>query len=67
MSSVSIQEIKSELETLPAEDRKKLAAFLISLRHKELAGYRTRMSDKIDDKTPENWLTLDELDKRLKF
>ena len=62
---MSIQEIKSELQTLPADERRELAAFLVSLRHKDLAGYRTRMSEKIDDKNPERWVTLEELDQRL--
>lgn len=64
---MSIQEIKAEIEALPAEERKRLAAFLVSLRHKELAEYRTRMARKIDDKNPENWATLEELDQRLEF
>jgi hypothetical protein len=62
---VSIQEIKSELQALPVDERRELAAFLVSLRHKDLVGYRARMSDKIDDQSPENWVTLEELDQRL--
>jgi len=62
---VSIQEIKSEIEALPVEERKRLAAFLVSLRHKDLADYRARMARKIDDNNPENWATLSELDQRL--
>jgi hypothetical protein len=62
---VSIQEIKTEIEALPAEERKRLAAFLVTLRHKDLADYRTRMARKIDDNNPENWVTLADLDQRL--
>lgn len=62
---MSIQEIKSELQTLPADERRELAAFLVSLRHKDLAGYRARMSEMIDDKNPERWVTLEELDQRV--
>ena len=62
---MSIQEIKSELQALPADERRELAAFLVSLRHKDLAGYRARMSEKIDDKNPERWVTLEEMDQRL--
>jgi hypothetical protein len=62
---MSIQEIQTEIEALPAEERKRLAAFLVSLRHKDLADYRTRMARKIDDNKPENWATLAELDQRL--
>jgi len=62
---VSIQEIKHEIEALPAEERKRLAAFLVSLRHKEIAEYRTRMARRIDDKNTENWCSIEELDQRL--
>ena len=62
---MSIQEIRSELEILSAEDRRRLAAFLVSLRHRDLAGYRSRMAQRIDDAKPENWITLEELDQRL--
>lgn len=62
---MSIQEIKSEIEALPVEERKRLAAFLVSLRHKDLADYRARMARKIDDNNPKNWATLSELDQRL--
>ena len=62
---MSIQEIKSEIEALPAHDRKELVAFLVSLRHREIAGYRARMSSRIDDSDPSKWLTLEEMDQRL--
>jgi DNA-binding transcriptional MerR regulator len=65
LSGMSIQEIKTEIEALPAEERKRLAAFLVSLRHKELDEYRTGLGRKIDDKNPENWISLEELDQRL--
>lgn len=62
---MSIQEIRSELEVLPVDDRRRLAAFLVSLRHRDLAGYRARMAQRIDDTEPEKWLTLEELDQRM--
>lgn len=62
---MSIQQIKSEIEALPVAERKRLAAFLVSLRHQELADYQTGMARKIDDKNPGNWATLEELDQRL--
>ena len=64
-ADVSIQEIKTEIEALPTDERKRLAAFLVSLRHKELAEYRTHMARMIDDKKPDNWATLEDLDQRL--
>jgi hypothetical protein len=62
---VSIQEIRSEPETLPADERRRLAAFLVALRHRDLADYRARMAQRIDDTKPGNWQTLEELDQRL--
>ena len=62
---MSIQEIKSELQALPADERRELAAFLVSLRHKDLAGYRARMFEKIDDQSPEKWVALEQLNQRL--
>jgi hypothetical protein len=62
---MSVEEIKSEIESLPMEDRRQLAAYLIALRHKDLTEYRTVMAGKIDDQNPENWLSLEEYDTRI--
>jgi hypothetical protein len=35
------------------------------LRHKDLVDYRAQMARKIDDDSPENWVTLEEMDRRL--
>lgn len=59
---MSIEELMSKIEALSAEERKRLAVFLTSLRHKELAEYRNRMAQKIDDKNPENWISLEDLE-----
>jgi len=47
------------------EDRRQIAAYLIALRHKDLAEYRTAMAGKIDDRNPENWMSLEEYDTRI--
>ena len=62
---MSIQEIRSELEFLPADERRRLAAFLVALRHRDLADYRARMARHVDDDNKENWITLEQLDQRL--
>ncbi|MCP5517882.1 MAG: hypothetical protein H7A45_11580 [Verrucomicrobiales bacterium] len=62
---MTIQMLKAEVEALSADERRRLAAFLVALRHKDLAAYRSRMTEKMDDKAPENWLTLEEFDARL--
>ena len=62
---MGIDEICAEVEALPVDERRRLAALLVSLRHKDLADYRARMARKIDDESPENWVTLEEMDRRL--
>ncbi len=62
---MGIDEICAEVEALPVDERRRLAALLVSLRHKDLVDYRARMARKIDDDSPENWVTLEEMDRRL--
>jgi hypothetical protein len=62
---MTIQAIQAEVEALTPEDRRRLAAFLVSLRHKDLADYRARMAARIDDRNQGNWLTLEEFDERV--
>ena len=62
---MGIDEICAEVEALPVDERRRLAALLVSLRHKDLVDYRARMARKIDDDLPENWVTLEEMDHRL--
>ena len=62
---MNIEAIHAEVEALPVDERRRLAALLVSLRHRDLAGYRARMAQKIDDDSPENWVTLEEMDQRL--
>jgi hypothetical protein len=62
---MTMQAIQAEVEALTPEDRRRLAAFLVSLRHKDLADYRARMAERIDDKCQGNWLTLEEFDERV--
>ena len=64
---MSVQEIRSEIEGLPAEERRRLAALLVSLRHKDLEEYRSMIARKIDDTDPQNWVTLEEYDRKLGY
>ena len=65
LSPVSLQDLKSEIERMPSEDRRQLAAYLVTLRHRDIAGYRSELARKIDDKNPDNWVALADLDRRL--
>lgn len=63
--SVTIEAIKAELEALPAEEQRRLAAFLVSLRHRDQADYRAELTRRIDDQDPGNWVNLEEFEERL--
>jgi hypothetical protein len=54
---VSIEAIKSELRALPAEERRKLMAFMVVLEDEGRAGYATKLAQKIVDRSPERWFT----------
>jgi hypothetical protein len=62
---MSITELKAEAEGLSLDERRQLTAFLVSLRHKELSGYREKLAEKIDDKDAVNWVSFEEFDKRI--
>lgn len=62
---MSLKEIEASIEGLSVADRRKLTAFLVALRHRDLADYRKKMAEKIDDSSSANWVTLEELDRRI--
>ncbi len=62
---MSIQELRAEVQAMPVDERRRLAAFLVSLRHKDLADYQVKMAQKIDDDSVQRWVTLEEMDERL--
>ena len=62
---MSISEIQTQVEGLSLDERRQLTAFLVSLRHRELAGYRESLSEKIDDKNEANWVSFEEFDRRV--
>lgn len=62
---MSIADLQTEVEGLTLDERRQLTAFLVSLRHKELAGYRDQLSKKIDSEKESEWVSLEEFDKRI--
>jgi len=62
---MSISDIKSEVQGMTLDERRQLTAYLVSLRHKELSGYREQLASKIDDSDSENWVSFEEFDRRV--
>lgn len=61
---MTFKEILKDLESLSPEDRDRAMAFLASLKQQEDPGYREMLARKIDDDTPANWATLEDLNER---
>ena len=62
---MSFDALKTEVQPLPAEERRKLLAFMVVLEDGERADYRDKLAWKIDDKSPDRWLTADQVEQKL--
>lgn len=63
---MSIEVLKQELAGLGAQERNQIVAYLVALQDGEKEAYREKLGQKIDDRNPANWRSLDEFDSRLK-
>jgi hypothetical protein len=62
---MSIAELKSEVDRLTPEEREELKAYL-RIKYRPLdPETRRKLTEKINDKNPANWITLEEAEKRL--
>ena len=64
---MSIEALQSELRGLPALERRKLMAFLVALEDQGRADYATKLAQRIDDRSPERWLTPEQCERELKL
>ena len=62
---MNITEIKTQVNNLSLDERRQLSAYLVGLRHKELADYRQHLTTKINDDSVENWVAFEEFDRRI--
>jgi hypothetical protein len=54
---MSFDTLIKEVESLADPERRKLMAFMVVLNDRGNAGYAQKLAEKIDDATPERWLT----------
>lgn len=59
---MSLESIMEEARKLSDAESRRLSAFLLSLRREP--GFAEEMARLIDDKTPQNWATLEQFDQR---
>lgn len=62
---MSFDSLTMEVQSLPADARRKLIAFMVALEDKSRAGYAAKLAGKIDDKSPDHWLTAEECERKL--
>ena len=62
---MSFNALKDQAAQLPASERRRLVAYLVSLEDAQDATYREKLSRKIDDRTEGNWLTIEQMDQKL--
>jgi hypothetical protein len=62
---MSFEALKREVQALPAEARRRLMAFMVALEDEEREGYATKLAAKMDDKSPDRWLSAEECERKL--
>jgi hypothetical protein len=62
---MSFEALLNEVQTLPADARRKLMAFMVALQDKDREGYAAKLAAKIDDKSPDRWLTAEQCEQKL--
>jgi hypothetical protein len=60
------ESLKEEVASLAKGDRRELMGYMVALQITEDPAFRRTLTERIDDKSPENWVTLEELDAKLK-
>ncbi|MDI1312665.1 hypothetical protein [Prosthecobacter sp.] len=61
---MSLETIMQEARKLGLPERRRLAAFLTTLREPGEPGFAEEMARRIDDNTPGHWVTVEELSTR---
>lgn len=62
---MSFEVLQIEVRALPADARRKLMAFMVALQDEGREGYASKLAQKIDDRSPERWLTAEECERKL--
>ena len=54
---MSFDTLMKEVESLGDDERRRLLAFMVAMEDRASAGYAEKLARKIDDTSPERWLT----------
>lgn len=64
---MSFEALKEQIDSLADRERRRLMAYLVTVEHAKNAEHAERMRKKIECNDPSQWVTLEELEKRLHF
>ena len=59
-----LTQLKDEAARLPSKEQRELIAFLVSLQTAKDEEFRKKLAAKIDDRDPDHWIELNDLQKR---
>ena len=62
---MSLAELKQEAERLTPAERRHLTAHLVALDRKSDPGFKQKLAQQINDKTPGRWVLLEDAEKLL--
>ena len=62
---MSFEALATEVKALSADARRKLMAFMVALQDESREGYPAKLAAKIDDKSPNHWLTPEQCEQKL--
>lgn len=66
VNAMSMAELMRAVAALPLERQDELAAYLLHLRLERDPAWHSEMARRIDDTTPEQWVSLDDWKKEMK-
>jgi hypothetical protein len=62
---MSIDMLKREVRALPSEERRKLMAYMVVVEDEGHADYGAKLAERIDDHSPNRWLSPEECEREL--
>lgn len=62
---MSFEDVMAEVQTLGEGERRRLMAMLVAMQDKDDSSHAERLAAKIDDQNPENWISLEDAEKKL--
>ncbi len=62
---MEVAELKTELVSLNASNRRQILAFLVALEREADFSYRQKLAEKIDDRNPDHWIRGEDLEAKL--